>query len=42
MFKAMMLAYEASDGDIRTVDRLNNYMKNSLGVLNKAFFDPNP
>jgi hypothetical protein len=42
MLAPLMLAYEMTDGDVRSVTRLNNYVKQSLGVLNKAFFDGQP
>ena len=42
MLAPLMLAYEMTDGDVRSITRLNNYVKQSLGVLNKAFFDGQP
>ena len=37
-----ILAYEATDGNVKTMDALNNYARNSLGVWEKAFFDGAP
>ena len=37
-----MLAYEMTDGNINTISKLNEYIKNSTGIASKAFFDANP
>ena len=42
MLGPLMLAYEAADGNVKTIDALNNYIRNSTGVLSKAFFDGDP
>ena len=42
MLGPLMLAYEATDGNVKTIDALNNYIRNSTGVLSKAFFDGDP
>ena len=42
MLTPLMLAYEMTDGDIKTIGRLNQYVRQSTGVLNKAFIDLNP
>ena len=38
----LMMAYELTDGNVNSITRLNNYVKQSLGVLNKAFIDQQP
>ena len=38
----LMMAYEATDGSVHSVDALNNYVRNSLGTLSKAFYDGQP
>jgi hypothetical protein len=38
----LMRAYELTDGDVNSIHKLNNYMKEVLGVTNKAFIDGNP
>lgn len=40
--QAVRLAYEMSDGHVRTVKDLNNYIQNKFGTFNKAFIDMNP
>ena len=40
--KPMALVYEMTDGDIRSIAGLNNYLRNSAGVLKKAFIDGQP
>ena len=42
MLEPLMLAYEASDGSVKTIDALNNYFRQSTGVLNKALVDMQP
>jgi hypothetical protein len=38
----LMMAYELTDGNVNSITRLNNYVKQSLGVFNKAFIDQQP
>jgi hypothetical protein len=38
----MALAYELTDGNIRSQAALNNYLRQSTGVLRKAFIDGQP
>lgn len=40
--KPLALAYELTDGNVRSVSELNNYLRNSTGVIKKAFVDGNP
>ena len=42
MLNPLMLAYELTDGNVDTITKLNNYVKQSTGVLSKAFFDGQP
>ena len=42
MLGPLMLAYEATDGDVKSIDALNNYVRQSTGVLSKAFYDGQP
>tara|TARA_R100001082_G_scaffold1914_1_gene1766 strand:+ start:2981 stop:6904 length:3924 start_codon:yes stop_codon:yes gene_type:complete len=35
----LMLAYEVTDGKVASISALNNYIRNSTGVVKKAFFD---
>ena len=42
MLAPLMMAYELSDGNIKTIHALNEYVKESTGVLKKAFYDGNP
>ena len=42
MLAPLMMAYELTDGNIKTITALNNYVKESTGVLRKAFVDRNP
>jgi len=39
MLGPLMLAYEVTDGDIHSMTKLNEYVRNSTGTLSKAFFD---
>ena len=41
-FKPLMYAYEMSDGNIDTMHKLNNFVRNSLGTFTKAFYDGQP
>ena len=41
-FGAMMLAYENTDGAVKTIDDLNNYAMQSLSVIKKAVIDGQP
>ena len=38
----LMLAYEHTDGNINSMHKLNEYVRNSTGVIRKNFFDANP
>ena len=40
--EAVRLAYEMSDGHVRTVKDLNKYIQNTFGTFNKAFIDTTP
>jgi len=40
--KPLALAYELTDGNVRSVSELNNYLRHSTGVIKKAFVDGNP
>ncbi len=40
--RPLATAYELTDGDVRSVSALNNWLKNSAGVLKKAFVDGQP
>lgn len=42
MLRPLMLAYEMTDGNISTISKLNNYLKQSTGTLSKAFIDQQP
>lgn len=42
MLAPLMMAYELTDGNIKTITALNEYVKQSTGVLSKAFVDMNP
>ena len=42
MLGPLMLAYEATDGSVKSIDALNNYVRQSTGVLRKAFIDGQP
>ena len=42
MLRPLMLAYEMSDGNISTITKMNNYLKQSTGTLSKAFIDLQP
>ena len=42
MLGPLMLAYEATDGNVKSIDALNNYVRQSTGVLKKAFYDGQP
>jgi len=35
----LMLAYELTDGKVSTISALNTYIRNTTGVVSKAFFD---
>ena len=39
MLGPLMLAYEVTDGKVSTISKLNEYVRNSTGVVSKAFFD---
>lgn len=40
--KPLAIAYELTDGNVRSVSELNNYLRHSTGVIRKAFVDGNP
>ena len=42
MLAPLMMAYEFTDGKVDTISKLNNYVRNSLGTISKAFFDGEP
>ena len=42
MLAPLMMAYEFTDGKVDTISKLNNYVRNSLGTVSKAFFDGEP
>jgi len=42
MLAPLMMGYELSDGNIKTIHALNEYVKESTAVLKKAFYDGNP
>ena len=42
MLNPLMLAYELSDGNVDTITKMNRYLKESTGILRKAFIDLNP
>ena len=42
MLEPLMLAYEATDGNVKTIDALNNYYRQSTGVIKKALIDGQP
>ena len=39
MLKPLLLAYELTDGKVDTISKLNNYVRNSTGVVSKALVD---
>ena len=40
--KALNLAYAHTDGKVDSINKLNTYMSNTLGIWNKAFLDGSP
>ena len=40
--KPLAIAYEITDGNVRSVSELNNHLRHSTGVIRKAFVDGNP
>ena len=42
MLRPLMLAYELTDGNVDTITKMNRYLKESTGILRKAFIDLNP
>ena len=42
MLAPLMMAYELTDGNVKTITALNKYVKSSTGVLRKAFIDGDP
>ena len=39
MLTPLMMAYELTNGNVKTITSLNNYVKQSTSVFSKAFFD---
>ena len=42
MLGPLMLAYEVTDGNVRTIGSLNEWIRESSGTISKAFLDGNP
>ena len=42
LYKGLALAWEFSDGNIDSIYKMNQFVRNSLGVGRKAFVDKNP
>ena len=42
MLKPLMLAYEVTNGEVNSITKLNNYVQQSTGLIQKAFFDAQP
>jgi len=42
MLAPLMMAYELTDGNVKTISALNNYVKQSTSIWGKAFFDGQP
>ena len=42
MLGPLLLAYEHTNGAVKSMDALNNYVRNSTGVFSKALIDMNP
>ena len=42
LLKPLMLAYEVTDGNVNSITKLNNYVRQSTGLIKKAFFDAQP
>ena len=42
LLNPLMLAYELTDGKVKSITALNEYVRNTTGVVNKAFFDAKP
>ncbi len=42
MLGPLMLAYEITDGNVDTITKLNNYVKNTTGVVRKSLIDLQP
>ena len=40
--KPLATIYEMTDGNVRSVDNANNYLRNKFGVMKKAFVDGEP
>lgn len=39
MLTPLMMAYELTDGNVKTISSLNNYIKQSTSIWSKAFYD---
>jgi len=42
MLAPLMMAYELTDGSVNSITKLNNYVRNSTGLISKAFYDGEP
>jgi len=42
MLDPLILAYEHTDGAVNSMTKLNNYVRESTGLIRKAFFDAQP
>ena len=42
MLAPLMMAYELTDGNVKTIHGLNQYVRKSTGVISKAFIDLEP
>lgn len=42
MLAPLFMAYELTDGNVKTITSLNKYVRSSTDVIGKAFFDNNP
>ena len=42
MLKPLMMTYEATDGNVDTISKLNRFFQESTGIIKKGFIDRNP
>ena len=42
MLAPLFMAYELTDGNVKSITALNNYVRQSTSILKKAFFDRSP
>ena len=42
MLAPLIMAYEITDGNVDNISKLNNWMRQSSGILSKAFYDGQP